>query len=358
MKIAIISNVDIKHMSLISIYTNFFVKNNIDFDIINASEKQDESQSHLKNIFTFQHNENRNKNRILNFLNNIKYKQFVKKRLQENNYDFLIVWRSEVGFLFYNLLASKYRNKYIINIRDYAGENIAKYRLKQEVVVENSRLNVISSKGFLSFLPKGDYVYRHSLNDSLSNDLMKVRKHRFASTPIHIGFIGNVRFFREDIRLLEALKNDSRYIVQFFGTGSDKLEEYAKKEQITNCEFVGKFSIEDTPKLLSRIDIINNIFGNESISVSTLVSIRYYHSLMTKKPFIANKNTYMGTLTDNNEMGFEFDGDYSNLADNLYEWYTNLNYDSYSINVDKKLVQIYEDNQQLNGLLQEIFSEK
>lgn len=351
MKVAIISNVDIKHMSLISMYTKYFNENNIEFDIINASESIDPDSLDKSNIYTFRHNTNRNKNRLLNKINNINYVNFVKTKLSNTHYDYLIIWRSEVGFLLQNILTKSYKHKYFLNIRDYAGELNKRYFNKQVKLVENSKVNVISSKGFLKFLPEGNYIYRHSINESLKDLIIKGEANCFAEEPIKIGFIGNVRFFEEDKKLLNSLKNDKRFIVQYFGTGSSKLREFSKANEINNTEFIDQFDINETPALLRKTDIINNIYGNTNIAVETLVSIRYYYSLLSKKPFIANANTYMGALTLKNKIGFEFDGNYESLGDNLYAWYLNLDFDTYFKQTNMELEKIEKDNDAFNKSL-------
>ncbi|MGH2097439.1 hypothetical protein ACRCJR_06060 [Aerococcus urinaeequi] len=361
MKIAIISNVDYRHMSLISIYTSYFDKNNIKYDIINASEiitndeKVGKNEFQNGNLFTYRHNKLRNKNRIFNFLNNNRYKRFVKKILREKNYDYLIIWRSEVGFIFLKELIKNYKNCYIINIRDFAGENVPRIFNKQKKLVENSLMNVISSKGFLKFLPKSNYILRHSINNDLISDFESIKAKNFSNCPLNIGYIGNIRFITEDKKLLSALKDDSRFRVQYFGTGSNLLKEYAEVNNIENCEFIDQFDINETACLLNKIDIINNIFGEDDIAVSTLTSIRYYHSLLSRKPFIANENTFMGERTENDRIGFKFNGDYSNLGDRLYDWYNSLDFKEYDNLVETKLKKINEENKLFEKKLEDIF---
>ncbi|MGF2021808.1 capsular biosynthesis protein, partial [Staphylococcus aureus] len=81
---------------------------------------------------------------------------YAMKILKENHYDFVIVWGSYTGHLFKSFLEKHYKNKFILNIRDYFFENnkLIKYRMKK--IVDASRLTTLSSEGFLKFLPKSE----------------------------------------------------------------------------------------------------------------------------------------------------------------------------------------------------------
>ena len=47
------------------------------------------------------------------------FKPYATKILKENNYDFVIVWGSYTGHLFKNFLIKNYKERFILNIRDY-----------------------------------------------------------------------------------------------------------------------------------------------------------------------------------------------------------------------------------------------
>ncbi len=67
--------------------------------------------------------------------------------------------------------------------------------------------------------------------------------------------------------------------MQYFGTGSEKLEVFARENFINNITFSGGFDLEETPKYLNEIDILNNLFGNKNIALDTALSIRMYYAL-------------------------------------------------------------------------------
>src|SRR5699024_9521129 len=105
-------------------------------------------------------------------------------------------------------------------------------------IVENSDFTTISSEGYKKFLPPNNYVTIHSLNNKILKDAKPRKQLKNKDKPINICFIGYVRFFDIDKKLIDILGNDPRYVIQFFGEGSQHLKEYAEKNDINNTEFI------------------------------------------------------------------------------------------------------------------------
>ncbi len=63
---------------------------------------------------------------------------------------------------------------------------------------------------------------------------------------LDLGFIGNVRFNEINQKLIKELANDSRFHMQYFGTGSEKLEVFARENFINNITFSGGFDLKET----------------------------------------------------------------------------------------------------------------
>ena len=57
----------------------------------------------------------------------IRYKLFAQKIIRQNKYDKLIVLHSTPGLVLLNILR-KYKNKFILDYRDFSHENIYLYR--------------------------------------------------------------------------------------------------------------------------------------------------------------------------------------------------------------------------------------
>lgn len=192
----------------------------------------------------------------------------------------------------------------------------------------------------------------HSFNeDILSRDLVTTKK-RTPSEPIRICFIGNVRFFENDKKLLEAFKNDQRFILQFFGQNSEVLEDYAILHNIKNVEFIGRFDHKKTRELLNKADVINNLYGYNNIALDTAISIKFYYALHLSLPilvypntFIANESEKMGNGYIVNEINFD-------LPNKFYKWYIELNHKQMSLNCKKSLEIIKKENEEFENKLE------
>ena len=71
-------------------------------------------------------------------------------------------------------------------------------------------------------------------------------------------------FFDKNKKLIDAFKNDPRYVLSFHGTNANVLEEYAKEVKAENVECSGAFPIEQTKGFLenySNLSIISKLFN-------------------------------------------------------------------------------------------------
>ncbi|MGY0837553.1 hypothetical protein ACW66K_09095 [Aerococcus urinaeequi] len=328
-KICIVSTANVKHMTLISLYTDILRANNIEFDIVYLDRYDIDENVRANKVYKLYRNitpKTAKKKKLKYFID---FRKFAKNILKDNNYDLIIVWNTLTSLLLGDILL-KNKKKYILNIRDYYFEdNFIIYYLHKQLI-RNSIFTTISSKGFLDFLPKEKYIFVNSLNEEIIN-LSGEQNYTFERKdgPINIGFLGNVRFYDVQKKIINLLGNDDRFKLWYCGTNSEPLEEYVFERNIKNCEFTGEFSPSETEFYLNKFDIINNIFGSEDISVKTLTPIRLYYSTNYKIPILVNKNTHLGNLVEKFNLGLSLDENQLNFADELYKYFINIKSDEY-----------------------------
>lgn len=352
MKICIVSLMNIKHSSLISLYTDFFEKYNINYDIIYADKYNIDEDIHAENIFKYTLNFKGTNSLVIKILKYIKFSLFAQKKIFKNKYDVVIIWRTETAFLLLpSIILKKY--KYILNVRDYFFEKNFIIQKLMKFIVNNSIVTSISSPGFLDFLPKNEkYVFVNSINSNVLNIASKNTEIK-KKLPINISFIGYIRFIEEDKKLIKAFANDSRFMLSFIGEGSEKLQNYINHNNFKNIELTGGFPVSKTKDYLKSADIINNLYGNGIISLDTAISTRYYHSVVLNIPILVFKGTYMEKLV-NCSQGFVVK-DYNNLPDDLFTWYMNLDYANLANANSIKYDEIIEENQKFVTMLKQIF---
>jgi len=342
MKICILSIVNIKHMSAASLYMDYFRDNGIKYDIIYIDKYSHQEKVYAEKIYRFDIKINPNWSKIKKMIKYFTFRKYAKNILTKNKYDLVITWGTETALLFADYLMMKLKNRYIVNIRDYANiNNNIKYLLLKEII-SKSKFTTISSNGFKVFLPKKEYILVHSLNRSILDNANVHTGLKEKNDKIKICFLGNVRFYYNDKKLMDALGNDNRFILQYFGIGSEVLKHYANRNNISNVEFVNSFDLEQTAELLDRADIINNLYGYNDIALDTAVSIKYYYAVYLRLPIMVFKGTYMEQMAY--DISFVFDGNYDNLGNKIYEWYHSIDFEKFKLNCNKKMQSIDDEN--------------
>ncbi|GAB6680996.1 hypothetical protein BOVMAS27_04620 [Streptococcus uberis] len=343
-KVCILSAVNIKHMSLISIYTEELKKRNIDFDIIYMDKYGVEESFPSKNKFVYTNKINSKLPKFIRGLHYLKFVRYAKNVLKNNNYDFIIVWNDVAILLFGLYLAKNWKKNYCLNVRDYCYENIKPVYKIFQIAINNAAFTTVSSPGYEEFLPKSEYIHLHSLNKEVLRKSTVRNELRQPNEKIRITFIGYVRFFDINKRLLDIFKNDDRFELHYYGTNSEILKEYAEDNGIYNGVFEGSFPVEDTYKYIDKSDIINNLYGHGNISVDLALSIKLYYGLYNYIPILVEPETYMEKVTKQSGIGYVAESLSDDLNDKVYNWYKSIDFQNLKKQCDNELVKIKHQN--------------
>jgi hypothetical protein len=346
-------------MSMISLYTDYLKHNNIKYDIIYVDKYNEVEHIEADNIFRYPVFIKKRWGKIRKIFAYFGFRKYGLRILSKEKYDFIVVWKTETALMFSSFLTKNAKKRYSINIRDYFMEKNYLILKRIEKTIENSRFSTISSEGFKSFLPNYNYITVHSFNKTLLEKCTPKKSLKKYGEPLHICFIGYVRFFDIDKKLILALGNDVRYIIEFFGEGSQHLEEFVLQNNIKNVDLRKGFPLEDTPDLLKNVDVINNLYGKDDIALDTAVSTKFYYALYLNTPILVFKGTYMEKISNEYGIGFSVGDDFSTLADDFYSWYYLQDFDKLAkqckrgINDIKVTNEVFENN--LKGILSDYF---
>lgn len=234
------------------------------------------------------------------------YARFLRKIIRKGRYRALIVLTTMPAVMASDLLLKQYRGRFILDIRDYTHEDIGLYTHIERRLINAAYTTVISSRGFEEFLPKQRYVYTHNI--------AKVYTTRSTSNIgnkriYKIGFVGSIRYFKENCALIRQLSGNERYHLVYHGThtqGCD-LERYCKEHGFENVQFGGSFDNSEKDKLYNGIDIINSIYGTEGKETTTAVPNRFYDAAIYRCPIIVSKGTYLQELVQEYNLGIAVD---------------------------------------------------
>lgn len=287
---------------------------------------------------------NRKKGKIISF---IKFGFFVKRMIKENKYEKIFVLSSYSGtmaFLSY-FLSKKYNKNYWLDIRDYTYESSNIYKCLMKKVIDNAYKVAISSIGFKSFLPFHEYILVHNFDySSTTVENIDLTKHIAINKPIRISFIGNIRYYEINKKIMKLFMNDDRYVLQFFGEGIQELEKFAYDNEIKNTKFHDRFDSIHTMDFYKMTDIINNVYGNEDVALRTAISNKFYYSIYLQLPILVSSETYMEELCKTSGLGYTFNQN-DNFTNDLYNWYLNLDRKLISENCSIILKKVIKENE-------------
>lgn len=338
-EICIVGTSNLKHISLISLYTRYFDEAGIPYDIIYWDRYGVDETTTAQTVYKFYSDGQKSGfSRLFSFL---QFRRYAIKRIKHQKYKYIITWQTTGAYLLFDFLLRSFKKRYVVNVRDYVAENKFPFRILIRKLVNNAAFSTISSEGFKTFLPPAEYVKVNSLNEDILAGISGVLQNQ--NNVIKIGFAGNCRYLNESYRLINALGNDGRFELWYCGTNSEKLSEYAVQKGVKNLHVKPAFDASDTVAIMSEFDFVNSAFGNDAMDNSTLMPIRLYTALAIHRPMLVNDRTQLGREVKANGLGYVI-SNYEGLGDSLSEYYHNLDMDGFEKRCDQYLKKAREEN--------------
>lgn len=276
----------------------------------------------------------------------IKYMSMAGAAIWREKYDKIIVLTSVPAVCMYGILNAKYRNKYIIDIRDYYKEYMRIYYMLEKKAIEHSALTMISSEGFKKFLPTYNYVITHNIQWLDSETIQSFRNESKKDKKcINLSYIGSMRFPQQDRMVMDYFANDDRFHINFFGKGYGIHKAYCIQQQIDNVSIIDWFPPERTIELYRQTDIVLNLYGNGTPLLDYALSNKLYYAAQLGKPILVCPRTYMEQVSMANHFGFVFNPEDEDLKDKLYEYYQNMNWKAFYENCDAYLQTVHQQDE-------------
>jgi len=344
-RVAVLTVAEPRALSSLQLYTQYFDENMIEYDIICTNRYGEGNTVFKGNLYQYDFKVALTDSRIKKLKPYISYRRFAINILKKNKYDFIVVWNENTMLLFSDYLL-KTEVPYSINIRDY--------NYSRNFILEKIRSMLAKKAAFATaatvHLP--DYVKRlnafplvsqlESLPDGV---ILRDIQHL---DPIRLSYVGTLRAVMvEDMkRLIDAFANDDRFILGFYGTGSDLLSKYVIDNHISNVVIKGTFDMDQLYQYLNQTDIMNTYYGSGPMEKYRM-TIKMGYAVMMNIPIVVSQESE-GVVKDINDYGFGFViNELSGLADELYEWYKNLNYSLFKVNCSKYIKRNEEINHRL-----------
>lgn len=271
------------------------------------------------------------------------FMRYAKRHLAKTPYRRLVIFPTQAAWLVLSLLRGRYRKRYLLDIRDYAGEHGKTKALTREAV-RHAGLVTVTSPAYKAFLPDGDYPISHNLQaiDPAFVTAYRTRK-RESDTPIVLSFIGSVRFWEQQKLLIRRFRNDPRFHLKFIGIGSELLADFCAENHVENVTLIGRFDRTELPRFYLDTDIAINLYGNRTPLLDYALSNKLYSAAIMGMPILVSPDTYMETITTKYGFGLAIDPGDPTCADRVYDYYHALSHEALYAGCDAFMAEVARD---------------
>lgn len=337
---------DLKYCPYLNRYTESLESSNTKYEVLYWN-REGSNKMFPENYIGYVKKSRLNKSIYHKIFDFIGYKLWLNIKLKRTKYDKLIVLSTLSGIISFEFLVNKYKDKYIFDIRDYSYEHNRIFYLIEKKIIENSYFTCISSEGFKNFLPQ-DYTYLsvHNFNVKDIHSIENFSK-KSKGQKLNLVWMGAVRYFSHQKKIIDKLKNDPRFNLIYHGSGAD-LDEYVKycnDKKVKNIVFTGEYSNVQKHNLIAGADIINNSYMTSKImEVKYAISNKYYDGIIYKVPQLVEEDTYKATKVKTNGLGVAIDPDDNDFADKLYNYYFSIDEKAFNSSCDKELSKLLSED--------------
>ena len=351
MKIAIVAFGNIKFSPYIFPYVDVLKKQGAEIELIYPNRmgiKEEFADGILREIKW-----DNTKNKALNF---VSFKSQVSKILKKGKYDFVIVLTTFPAVLLAGVLKSRYRGKYLVDVRDFTHEDSSVYYYFEKKVLKNASLRVISSPGFKNFLPEEDYCICHNVSAEYKSGARHFAKKD--SGKIVIGYVGSIAYAANCKKIIDLVKKDDRFCFCFYGNekGSMPVTSYVKE---CNCERIkcfGEYSPSQKSEIIEGVDMMFNVYGNGKPLVRYALSNKLYDSMYFKKPLLVSPDTDM--QRQGGDFAYAIEPEKVHNLDDLYKWYMNIRSQDYEEYANTYIDNAFETNKEFEKRLIEVLNKQ
>jgi hypothetical protein len=344
MKIALICPSNILFMPYLSNYRTILDELNVEYDIINWDRfKMDD------NLNSFQYSDSKVGHKR-NYLDYLKYSRFVVNRLKTVNYDRVIVFGLQLAFFMKTILINKYKNKFILDIRDH--NKIINF-FSERLIIESSFCTVISSKGYEMWLPPSNkYLINHNTKINNLDELASVKN--MGTENVNISCIGAIRDYKVNMALIDRLKNIPNINLFFHGEGdiNKKVQHELRKRKIKNVSLTGRYSNKSEQNLYYESNLINVLRYNDGINNKTALPNRLYNGPIFGVPLLSLEGTYLGDIVKQFKLGLVLKS-LNHIEKDLNDYIGTFSKEEYENGRRNFLEQVIEENKAFSNKLRE-----
>lgn len=250
------------------------------------------------------------------------YRRFIKKILKKNKYSKIVVFTAESAILAYQILKSiSDKTEYIIDLRDYSVFlDIPFLKSIFWKALYGAEFVVLSSHGFKKWLPE-DVRYYIMHNMPIFSVPVKNTLPNFESS-VCIGYLGGIGYLESNIAIAQDIRNSSKFSLLYAGTYPNgyNIRTYCEENGIENVVFYGKYDEAEKRTIYKKVDLINAVYANDSLTVTTALPNKLYDSAFYKIPIMVCSGTYLAETVRKYGLGFDIDPKKDNIKQKIEEY--------------------------------------
>lgn len=336
----------------LSKYENLLEQQGVEYEVLfwNRLTEPDETTTIQEGHFLYINKYcKRGKAKITSFIG---WKKECVRILKQKKYDHLILLSTLPAILLEDYILHYYKGKYIFDIRDYTMEANWLFRKMVMMLVKNSCLTPISSKGYLTWLEPSDKIivnHNITIDNSINFDVPDFA----GDKPVRFSFVGNVRLDTQTRAMLISLGKSKRIEQHYYGRilSVCDIEQVIKDYQLTNVVLHGPFNCDDKNEIYRNTDFINTVYANAEkekdipLGDSTPLPNRLYDALVFYRPLVTSKGTYLAKLVDQYHLGINVNGFDKDIEKHILEYIRTFNKEEFKTGCDclRKEVMIEEE---------------
>ena len=360
MKILILGFANLKYMP----YAKFYLEQLIDKKRVEVHmlywnrDLKDESKEYNIIYHEFRMFQPNSQKKIGKFFKFYEYKKFSETIIKNEKFDFLIFLHTFPAVLLYYTAVKLYKNHYIFDYRDITYEKFLPFRKRIYNLSKDSYLTFVSSPNYVRFMACQDtkvLLSHNLLEDSLSYREVR-RKCLRDRNVLRIAFWGFVRGITVNLQLIDALGNDKRFELHYYGNlelVEKEITEFISKKNINNVYLHGPYEPKDRYDFASRTDIIHNIYEPDG-NMENAIGNKFYDGVIFYLPQLCLEGSLMGKICKEKRIGLNCNFEEKNLADKIYDYYYSIEWKDFEKNCDQMLNDIKKEVQIGREKIQEV----
>lgn len=335
-KVLLIGDSPLSDSPYIKSYIELLERNSIPYDLLFWNRHLDSTEQLLENYIPYNRFTDNNYPFWRRLYNIRKFACFASRWMSKNSYACVVVFTIAHALFLGHSLQKKYHKKYVFDIRDYSPLCKVRYFYKKvEHIIENSAYTVVSSAGFLRWLPQNGmcrYIEAHNTTKSMLDtylDAGRITTIPSGGLELKILTIGQISYYDSQECFVNHLANCDGFALSFVGAGpaSEHLKEYVQEKEIRNVSFSGRYEKKDEVSIVKPYHMIN-IWLKHSLNADSCMANRFYLSVQLRKPMIVAKGSHQGELCERFGLGVVLDEN-DNFAEKIRAWWNNYQADKY-----------------------------